>query len=106
MRHYEQTRGMLSELLQTIFGKETWFKKDVHPKNKSPQRPEDFDGLMKECLEKVNRPGKNVRILWTLRNYATHICDPEAPFFFENFENAFDEIVITYIDYLKFKKLI
>ena len=106
MRHYEKTSGTLGALLKAIFGKESWFQNDVSPRNKSPQKPEDFDDLMREALEKMNRPGKNVFILWTLRNYATHICDPEAPFFFENFENIFNEVIIAYIYYLNFKKLI
>jgi hypothetical protein len=106
MRYYEKISGKLKDLLIAIFGKETWFKNNVSPRNKSPQKPKDFDDRMREALEKVNRPGKSVLILWTLRNYATHICDPEAPFFFENIENIFNELVIAYIYYLKFKKLI
>lgn len=106
MKYYEKIQGTLGDLLDAIFRNETWYKKDVSPKSKCPQKPEDFDDFMRESLEKVNRPGKNVRILWTLRNYATHICDPEAPFFFEHYKDVFDEIVITYIYYLKHKKLI
>jgi len=106
MRYYEKTSGTLGKLLSAIFGKETWFKNEVNPRNKSPQTPKDFDDLMREALEKCNRPKKNVLILWTLRNYATHICDPDTPFFFENLENVFDEIVAVYVYYLKYKKWI
>lgn len=106
MRYHETTNGTLGNLLRAIFKKETWFKKEVQSRNKSPQKPKHFDNLVKEALERCNRPEKNVLILWTLRNYATHVCDPDAPFFFGNLENIFNEVVITYIYYLKFKKLI
>lgn len=104
MRNYEKASGTLGNLLECVFGCEAWFE-DVKSRNKSPQKPKDFNDRVKEAL-KVNRPGKNILILWILRNYATHICDPEVPFFFENFENIFHEVIIAYIYYLKFKKLV
>ena len=106
MRYYESISGTLGVLLEGIFGEETWFKNDVSRRNKSPQTPDEFDNLLKEALQSCNRPGKNVLIFWTLRNYATHVCDPNTPFFFKNFEDLFYEVVATYIYYLKYKKRI
>lgn len=106
MRLHDDVGGTLGDLLDSIFGKETWFVNDVKQRSKSPQNRVEFETLLKKALEKVGRPGRSILILWTLRNYATHICDPEAPFFFENVEAVLDEIIIAYIHYLKFKKLI
>jgi hypothetical protein len=104
MKHYEKTGGTLGDLLEAIYGKETWFKKDVSPKSKSPQTPQEFDDLIREALEKCLKPGRSALILWTVRNYATHICDPDTPFFFENVDNVFDEVVASYAYYLTYKK--
>jgi len=106
MRHYEKIEGTLGELITYVFKNEKWFKKDVSQRTKSPQKPEDFDNLMKETLEKYNRPAKSMLILWTLRNYATHVSNPETPYFFEKIEDIFHEVFITYIYYLKYKKRI
>lgn len=106
MRHYERIPGTLGKLLQTIFGKENWFKTEVDPRDKSPETSNGFDNLVKDVLQNCRLPAKNVLILWGLRNYATHICDPDTPFLFGNIEKVFEEIAATYPYYLRYRKKI
>jgi len=105
MKHHEKASGTLGNLLKTIFEKENWIGNVVRLGRK-PKTSKDFDDQIREAFERYKGPERSVLILLTVRNYATHICDPEAPFFFENFENLFHEVVIAYIYYLKLKKLI
>lgn len=106
MKNHERISGTLGELLIAIFKNETWFKKHVNSVSKKAEKPEDFDNMMKDWLTKHNEPERSFLVLWTLRNYATHICDPDTPFFFEHIKEALREILISYIYYLKFRKLI
>jgi hypothetical protein len=106
MKNHEKITGMLGELLITVFKDETWFKKHVGNVSKRAEKPEDFDNKIKEWLMKYGEPERSFLVLWTLRNYATHTCDPDTPFFFEHIEDVLREVLISYIYYLKFRKYI
>lgn len=106
MRSREGIPGMLGDLLNGIFKDEIWFKNVVGKVSKKAETPEDFDDKIEEWLCKYSRPERSILVLWTLRNYATHICDPDTPFFFEHIEAVLDEVIISYIYYLKFRKLV
>jgi hypothetical protein len=110
MRHHEKNippKTTLGPLLTDfIFKNETWVKPEVIEKPKSPQNPTDFDTFVQSALAKGNRPGRNILLLLGIRNYSVHTCDPETPAFFREFEKVFAEIVIAYIYYLKFRKII
>jgi hypothetical protein len=95
----------LGNLIHYIFGKETWFSKEVEPNYTEPQTAKDFNDFIKVAL-KLKPPASNILLLWVTRNYSVHICDPNAPFFFKNIEQIFDEMVAVYVYYLRFRKLI
>jgi hypothetical protein len=95
-----------SLLINYIFKGQIWLQPDVIDKNTKPQTPSDLDILVQDALKNVKRPGRAILLLLVIRNYSVHICDPETPIFFSEFENIFNEIMIAYIHYLKFKKVI
>lgn len=109
MRHHEKnlppkspTLGLLLE--EYIFKNETWYKSEVEDKNTKPQTPKDFDELVQDAIQNGKRPYRDILLLLVIRNYSVHICDPETPFFFRKFEKIFNEIIIAYVYYLKFRK--
>jgi hypothetical protein len=85
MKSYETVTGTLGRVLFDIFSNEPWYENDVLQKIMTDPTSEEFDDLLRDALEKGSSPGKNILLLLSLRNYATHVCDPETPFFFENF---------------------
>ncbi len=104
MKKHEGLSGMLGELLIAIFKNERWFRRYTGKESKKAEKPEDFDNKMKEWLSKYKEPERSYLVLWTLRNYATHMCDPDTPFFFDHIEDVLREVLISYIYYLKFRK--
>jgi hypothetical protein len=108
MRHYEKPPKdvrTLGNLMNYIFGKETWFSNDVKPNYAEPQSPSDFDGAIKKLLQ-LKPPAKYVLLLWITRNYSVHICDVEAPAFFDNLDEVFRSIVECYLFYLRQKAIL
>ena len=110
MRNYEKgipPKTTLGPLLKDfIFKGQTWFKTDVSNKNTAPQTSADFDKLIENILKNEKIPHRSLLFLWAIRNYSAHICDPEAPSFFANFEEIFGDIIISYIFYLKFRNVL
>lgn len=110
MRHHEKSPKnikTLGDLLQHIFEKKSlsWFDRDVKNNLGHPQTGQEFDDFVEQSL-KFGFPTRNILLLWGTRNYAVHICDPETPYFFNNFEEVFRAIVAAYPFYLQFKGII
>ena len=100
MRYYNNISGPLGKLLEHSFKKEKWFKREVQPYKKECKNSYEFNRKISDILNNYTRPSKNILLLWVLRNYATHLCDPETPNFFMQIENIFDEVIIAYFFYL------
>jgi hypothetical protein len=94
----------LGNLIHYIFDKQSWFASEVKPNYAEPQTAKDFNDLVETTL-KLNAPARSVLLLWLTRNYSVHICDPNAPSFFEKIDQIFDELIALYVYYLKSKKL-
>jgi len=100
----EAMEGTLGRLLGKIFGA-NWFKTEV---SKPPRftKSKAFDAFLKRKLTTKVSNTRNLLLLLVIRNYSVHLCDPNVPFFFENIEQIFDEIIFAYVYYLEFRKLI
>jgi hypothetical protein len=110
IRHHEKPPKnvrTLGDLLNHIFkGKSlSWFDKDVKSNIKTPQTGADFDDFVKSCL-KLGFKARSILLLWGTRNYSVHVCDPETPYVFNNFEKIFNAIVGAYTFYLQFKGIV
>jgi len=110
MRYYEKAippKTTLGPLLTDhIFKGQVWLKPDVIDKNKGPQTPSDFDVLVQDALNNVKRPGRAILLLLVIRNYSVHVCDPTTPIFFSELEKIVNEIIVAYVYYLKFRRII
>lgn len=106
MKHYEkiENRATFGKILKYIFDSEDWFENDVIKSSKSPQTSSHFEKLIRDILSNCKRPSRNIRLIWTVRNYAIHVCDPDTPYFFNNVEEIFHEIIIAYLFYLRFRE--
>jgi len=109
MRNYEKgipPKTTLGQLLQNyVFKGEAWFKAEVTDKN-TRRKQQEFDNLIADVLKNYKRPSRSLLLLWVIRNYSANICNPESSIFFENLEEIFDDIIIAYIFYLKYRKIL
>lgn len=100
--------GPLGVVLSSVFATEPWLLsiREICSLKNSPKTPEEFDVCIKFGLEKLSGHGRSIYILWVLRNYSSHVCDPATPYVFENFEKILEEIVFAYLYYLKKNNLV
>lgn len=108
MRHYEKPpQGVrtLGNLINHVFGKESWFSSDVRPNYAEPQTAQDFNNVIKGILQ-LKPPAKYVLLLWITRNYSVHICNVEAPDFFDNLGDIFQSIMGCYFFYQRLRGII
>ena len=97
--------GTLGSLLKHIFSREAWYETQLKRRIRRPQTPKSFDNFIKREMARPNSHARNLLFLLVIRNYSTHICNPETPFFFEHFENIFNEVIEAYIYHLKFRNV-
>ena len=110
MRYHEKPPKdvkMLGNLLNHIFANKSlsWFDKDVKKNLKHPETGQKFDDFVKQGLT-LGFPAREILMLWGTRNYSVHVCDPEAPYLFGNFEQVLHAILGAYIFYLQFKGIV
>jgi hypothetical protein len=110
IRHYEKPLKnvkTLGDLLKYVFGNKSlpWFDKEVKSNIKGPQTGKEFDDFVKNCYT-LGFPARSILLLWGTRNYSVHVCDPETPYLFSNFEKVFCDIMASYLFYLQFKGII
>lgn len=101
----EALSGTLGRLLFKIFGN-NWHiavTKKI-PKFESPKAFNQF--LTSVLKKKKNSHERSLLLLLVIRNYSAHICNPDVPFFFNNIELIFDEIIGAYVHYLRFRKIV
>jgi hypothetical protein len=108
IRHHEKPPKevkTLGNLMYYVFEKETWFQKEIKPENKMPETALEFNNAIKKILL-LKPPSKYVLLLWITRNYSVHVCDAEAPDFFDNIEAIFESIIGSFLFYLEYRKLL
>ena len=100
----EALSGTLGTLLLKVFGNK-WFKTET-PKIPKFEASKAFNQFLKNKIKgKMSHP-RSLLLLLVIRNYSAHICDPDVPFFFDNVELIFDEIIGAYLHYLKLGKIV
>lgn len=96
--------GTLGKILWKVFGK-GWYKPEISkiPKFTAPQ---PFNDFLKSKIRGKSSHTRSLLLLLVVRNYSVHLSDPSVPFFFDNIEQIFNEIVAAYIYYLEFRQVI
>ena len=110
IRHYEKPPkdvSMLGRLMKHTFGKKgiVWFDKEVLRNIELPQTGKEFDDFLIKC-HGLSFPAASILQLWGTRNYSVHVCDPDTPYLFSNFNKVFNDIVAAYVFYLQYKGVI
>jgi len=100
----EALSGTLGTLLLKIFGNK-WFKTET-PKIPRFETSKTFNRFLKSKSKGKSSHNRSLLLLLVIRNYSVHMCDPDVPFFFDNVEFIFDEIIGAYLHYLKLRKII
>lgn len=110
MKAIRGIEGTLGNVLSDIFTNEPWLVsiRDICslPKENSPTNAEEFDRCIRFAFEDLKDHERSIYILWIFRNYSAHVCDPNTPYVFQNFEKVFAEILFAYIYFLKKEQLV
>lgn len=100
------SKDTLGGALSKVFGSD-WYKKVIteghFPKF---ENKEEFKEFLEKRLTDDKSKELSLTFLLGIRNYGTHLCNPDVPIFFSEFARILEEIISAYMHYLRFREII